>query len=205
MNDTYLVHHGILGQKWGVRRFENPDGTLTEAGKKRYYQKDKYGFDRLTKEGYKYNEESRQKANQYANSVKYNLQKVNPEYDNKLSEYKNLHKQDHEHFISEREKWFNQTDYKKKDWYQFKDISRDRWLSTEAGKKETTTWKDIENLVRSAAKEHPLFTKEFDQLKETYIEEFDKGSMKKRVQYGEYVVNKIMNSIRSEVIESEHK
>ena len=31
-----LYHHGIKGQKWGVRRFENPDGTLTAAGKARY-------------------------------------------------------------------------------------------------------------------------------------------------------------------------
>ena len=30
-----LAHHGILGQKWGVRRFQNEDGTLTAAGKKR--------------------------------------------------------------------------------------------------------------------------------------------------------------------------
>lgn len=31
-----LYHHGIKGQKWGVRRFQNPDGTRTEAGKERY-------------------------------------------------------------------------------------------------------------------------------------------------------------------------
>lgn len=30
-----LYHHGILGQKWGVRRFQNKDGSLTSAGKKR--------------------------------------------------------------------------------------------------------------------------------------------------------------------------
>lgn len=33
---NYLAHHGIKGQKWGIRRFQNPDGTRTEAGKKRY-------------------------------------------------------------------------------------------------------------------------------------------------------------------------
>lgn len=35
----YLVHYGIFGQKWGVRRYQNEDGTLTEEGKERYNQK----------------------------------------------------------------------------------------------------------------------------------------------------------------------
>lgn len=35
-----LYHHGIKGQKWGIRRFQNPDGSYTEAGLKRYRKAD---------------------------------------------------------------------------------------------------------------------------------------------------------------------
>lgn len=33
--EDYLIHHGILGMHWGVRRYQNEDGTLTVAGKRR--------------------------------------------------------------------------------------------------------------------------------------------------------------------------
>lgn len=36
MRNYELYHHGVKGMKWGVRRYQNSDGSLTSAGKKRY-------------------------------------------------------------------------------------------------------------------------------------------------------------------------
>lgn len=35
LSSEVLEHHGILGQKWGIRRYQNEDGSLTEAGERR--------------------------------------------------------------------------------------------------------------------------------------------------------------------------
>ena len=42
MEEQVLIHHGIKGQKWGVRRFQNEDGTRTAAGKKHEKTLDSY-------------------------------------------------------------------------------------------------------------------------------------------------------------------
>ena len=44
-----LSHHGIIGQKWGIRRFQYSDGSLTEEGKKRYGIRE-YFYDKKEKE-----------------------------------------------------------------------------------------------------------------------------------------------------------
>ena len=40
-NNTELYHHGIKGQKWGVRRFKKENGQLTPAGKERYSKEER--------------------------------------------------------------------------------------------------------------------------------------------------------------------
>lgn len=61
-NDLWLAHHGIRGQKWGIRRFQNEDGSLKPAGEGRYYDPKSDGKRPSTKARVKENRQENEKT-----------------------------------------------------------------------------------------------------------------------------------------------
>ena len=70
MYDLELYHHGIKGQKWGVRRFQNVDGTLTPAGRRRLERADQRWVNRNSERIYNRTyRRSRRQLNSYVNQL----------------------------------------------------------------------------------------------------------------------------------------
>lgn len=147
MHDT-LCHWGVRGMKWGVRRYQNKDGTLTDAGKKRYYTD--HGF--LTNEGRKQRDANNHKIYQESQRIKSKIAN-DPEYKKASDALKKSRKENSETYVKERESWLNGTDFKNMDYYQFKDAAYDRWIGSEAGKRESDRLNAMRKVIEKKVRE----------------------------------------------------
>lgn len=173
-----LQHHGIMGQKWGVRRFQNADGSYTAAGKKRYSVGEQKKINKIIKSS---SAEKRNKNLLKNENVKAAIQ----EYKDRVSKIKTP---DPEVFHDE---YYNQPNNVRKKYMKkyvdemVKEFVNDGFIDPEKDKEYIKNMYDLKNdivLENEYAREHSMY----DYLKDTgkwdaYEEACDKSVEKFRI------------------------
>ena len=85
MSEYVIAHHGIKGQKWGVRRYQNADGSLTSSGKRRYGYKN---FEKRSLEDRFQSSKALKGQSNFYKDVKKAIKKENPKLSKEERELK---------------------------------------------------------------------------------------------------------------------
>lgn len=198
-----LAHHGIKGQKWGVRRYQNADGSLTDEGRKRYYRDDA----RLSKEGQTFNKKARTNFRSYRDATLYNTRAVNPDFSRAEKRYKELQKANSEQYKKDLDAFLKGEDFVGLYYEEFRNKASDRWQKTDFGKEQEQIEQDLRRMLDDSAKEHPLYNKSFKELRDFNPNVYNKVHNVpmseavndfETIDYGRQVVNEIMSAIKAD-------
>ena len=214
---NYISHHGILGMHWGIRRFQNKDGSLTPEGKKRYYsdngqltqegRRHYYDYDfhgMLNNEGREFNKQASKDYNNYAETILNDTKKSNPDFDKKVKRHKKLQKMNRESYKKDFDNFLKGEDYKDLDYEDFKDEAYSRWRKTDIGKEQEEIRKDLRKMLEDTVSKNKDSSKTFKRLRDFNSNVYDemhnipyKEAMDdfETINYGKYVVNTLINHI----------
>lgn len=186
MNEVWLAHHGIKGQKWGIRRFQNNDGSLTEAGRKRYLNSD----DPLNRRGEK--ELAVEDSKRYEKS-KNKLKKKLAETDKKIDDLYEKRYEEFQKVTEEETKYYDEESKKRTGmdyWTAFdKAVEQNDLLDSGKMKYEDSLWKHLNDIEEEAydirktksekieAKYKPQILAETKKFVEAYMDEFGTNSI----------------------------
>ena len=180
MEEYVIQHHGILGQKWGIRRFQNEDGSRTAAGKSRYGYKMQKKLDRNVDRADRIAKSSRRHAEEDARNLE-DVKKNRGRSEYVKDQYDSIDDEEFKDLIAQAGGWNKRAEDMARAQYKsglFGDrydteqehvnAQRDKYARDTLA---TTSIRDLSESYRSNIERAEYYTKRYDALKTINIDD----------------------------------